>query len=229
MDHTDSSQRTASDLLDTLRGCARRFAAFAVANWTGPVPDYQPGAAFDDAAVRLSELERVLDLLEQTKLRIADRGWTAGGWFSVEAIGTIGPRTGGTGGDRPAGAGTDTAGSAGDPVLRYADHHEQRALLRRPSGAGAACLIGSMLLLAEDQDTAHSLDDVRRAGDELYEAAHERAGHASFAPGHRFAANQRRAHLRVLTAWNDEPGRTQGDVIDLLNRGISRTIAACVA
>lgn len=208
MDHTDSTQRTASDLLDTLRGCARRFAAFVATNWTGPVPDYQPTAILDDSAVRLLELERTLDLLEQTKIRVADCGWTSGGWFSVGAA------------DLP---------GAGGPALRFADPDEQRVLLRRPSEAGAACLIGSMLLLAEDQDTAHSLDDVWRATDELYEAVHERAGHRSYPPGHRFAPSQRRAHLRALTTWNDEPGRSQGDVVDLLNRGISRTIAACVA
>ncbi len=155
---------------------------------------------------RLRELERTLDLLERTKLRVAERGWTAGGWFSVAGNG---PPDGGQ--------------------TRAASHAEALALLRRPSGAGPACLAGSMLLLADDLDTAHTLDDVWRAVDELYEAVHERSGRDSFPPGHRADPVTRTHRLRTLTAWNDRSGRTQGDVIDLLNRGISRTITACVS
>lgn len=200
MDNVNSTRQSHTALL----GLLRRYWRLAR---TPPVPDYQPLPSSPPVEHRVRELERVLDLLEQTKLRVVDRGWTGGGWFRVDAQG----------------------GTVDGVQSRFADRAEQLALLRRPTDAGAACLIGSMLLLADDQDTAHSLDDVWRATDELYEAVHERAGRDSFPPGHHHAPAQRRHHLRILTGWNDEPGRTQGDVVDLLNRGISRTIAACVA
>lgn len=202
MDNANSTRQSQPSLLGLLRRHWQLLTA-------PPVPDYQPPTSPDPVGRRLRELERVLDLLEQTKLRVVERGWSSGGWFRVDAHGL--------------GVGSSKPGES-----RFADRSEQLALLRRPSGAGAACLIGSMLLLADDQDTAHSLDDVWRATDELYEAVHERSGRDSFPPGHHYAPAQRHRHLRVLTGWNDAPGRTQGDVVDLLNRGISRTIAACV-
>ena len=208
MDNANSTRHGEPALLTALRRCWRLVTA-------PPVPDYQPTPGrprqqLPPRELRLRELERTLDLLEQTKLRIAERGWTAGGWFSVATSGP--PVSGRTNGQ-----------------TRLASHAEALALLRRPSDAGPACLAGSMLLLADDQDTAHTLDDVWRAVDELYEAVHERAGRDSFPPGHRADPATRTHRLRTLTAWNDRSGRTQGDVIDLLNRGISRTITACVS
>jgi hypothetical protein len=59
---------------------------------------------------------------------------------------------------------------------------------------------------------------------------HERMGHESFPPGRVYSHEQRRARLRALTAWNDEPGRRVEDVLDLIDRAVSRTVlAACGA
>ncbi|MBA8794906.1 hypothetical protein FHX74_002534 [Friedmanniella endophytica] len=169
---------------------------------TRPAPDYQtPPSRLDPQAWRVHRQERVLDLLEATRHRIGETGWVAGGWMASTRSGS-----------------STTAGLG-----------EVRALLARPGGAGAACLVGTMLLLADDQDTAHTHEDVWQATDALYESVHERAGHTGWPAGHVWSPADRRHHLRVLTAWNDAPGRHVGDVVDLLNRSISRTIAACVS
>ena len=68
-----------------------------------------------------------------------------------------------------------------------------------------------------------------RATDELREAMHERLGHDALPPGRAYPMTQRRARLRSLTAWNDAPGRTEADVLDLIDRAISRTIVGAVA
>ena len=51
----------------------------------------------------------------------------------------------------------------------------------------------------------------------------------AFPPGRAYPMTQRRARLRSLTAWNDAPGRTEADVLDLIDRAISRTIVGAVA
>ena len=86
-----------------------------------------------------------------------------------------------------------------------------------------------MLRRAEDPDRATTHDDVWGAVDELYEALHERMGHISSAA----RAGGRpppapRPSCGVLTAWNDDRTTRREDVLDLLDRAVSRTlVGAC--
>ncbi|MFP5282191.1 MAG: hypothetical protein ACLGIF_01925 [Actinomycetes bacterium] len=146
-------------------------------------------------------LERVRDALEAARQVLTERGWTSGAWFSVREPG---------GETRPVGT------------------REALALRTQPSAVASACLVGTLLQLTDDPDTAHTVGDVWGCVDELYEALHERMGHDTWPPGHVFAPDQRRARLQGLTAWNDAPGRSQADVLDLLDRAVTRTVlGAC--
>ena len=64
--------------------------------------------------------------------------------------------------------------------------------------------------------------------DELYEALHERMGHFSSPPGRVDTLARRHSKLQVLTAWNDDTTTSRDDVLDLLDRAVSRTlVGAC--
>ena len=57
---------------------------------------------------------------------------------------------------------------------------------------------------------------------------HEQLGHHSFPPGRAYPQAERRVRLQGLTAWNDTPGRTREQVLDVVDRAVARTIvAAC--
>lgn len=166
-----------------------------------PVPDLPPAPAMDpDLAWRL-RLERVRAMLELAREVLARDGFTRGSWFTVRTA---------TGGTRL--AGYPAALSLRDPSQQVV----------------SACLVGTLVRLADDPDSAPSLADAWACVDELYEAMHERMGHASMPAGRVYAPPERRSRLQGLTAWNDAPGRTRADVLDLVDRAVSRTIvAAC--
>jgi hypothetical protein len=171
--------------------------------WPPQAPDHVPTPTLTPREDWLRRLDRIRDLLEQTKASLVREGWTSGAWFSVP---------------KPEG-GVRRVGSA-----------EAYSLLASGSAIGQGCLVGTMLRLVEDPDTAPSVADAWGSVDELYEAMHERMGHVSFPPGRVYSHEQRRAHLRALTAWNDEPGRRVEDVLDLVDRAVSRTVVgACMA
>ena len=118
--------------------------------------------------------------------------------------------------------------TAASGTVRVADPSEAYALLAPGSTVTGACLVGAMLRLVEDPDTAPSVGDAWACVDELHEAIHERMGHDSFPPGRSYSHDQRRGHLRTVTAWNDERGRRLDDVLDVIDRAVARTIvAAC--
>jgi hypothetical protein len=166
-----------------------------------PVPDYPPPAGVDVHEAWLRRLDRVRDTLEQARVLISRDGWTSGAWFTVRHP---------SGGTRPA-----------KPAEAF-------ALLPPSSEVVNGCLVGTLLRLAEDPDTAPSVADVWDCVDELYEAMHERSGHVSHPAGRVFSPGERTSRLRGLTTWNDAPGRTSADLLELLDRAISRTIvAAC--
>jgi hypothetical protein len=145
-------------------------------------------------------LDRVRAALEQARTDLVEQGWTQRAWFSV-----------------------DSAGST-----RRASVAESFDLVRPTSTVSGACLVGTLLRRAEDPDRATTHGDVWGAVDELYEALHERMGHTSLPPGRVDSYARRHAKLRVLTAWNDDPRTTQADVLDLLDRAVSRTlVGAC--
>ena len=148
-------------------------------------------------------LDRVRAALEQARSDLVEQGWTQGAWFSV-------------GRDGPAG------------TTRLATVAESFDLVRPTSAVSGACLVGTLLRRAEDPDRATTHADVWGAVDELYEALHERMGHHSLPPGRVDAASRRHAKLGVLTAWNDDPRTRREDVLDLLDRAVSRTlVGAC--
>lgn len=142
-------------------------------------------------------LDRVRAALEQARTDLEEHGWTQRAWFSVDA-----------------GAGT----------TRPASVAESFALVRPTSTVAGACLVGALLRRAEDPDRATTHEDVWGAVDELYEALHERMGHTSMPPGRSDSLGRRHAKLTALTAWNDHPSTRREDVVDLLDRAVSRTL-----
>lgn len=166
-------------------------------------PDYGPEAPGGGREPWLRQLERTRDLLEQARDVVASGGWTGGGsWFTVR---------------QP------------DGTVRAASMAESLALRDPGAPVAGACVVGILVRLADDPDRAPTVDDVWRATDELHEAMHEWLGHDSYPPGRAYPIVQRRARLRSLTAWNDEPGRTGEEVLAVLDRAISRTIVGAVA
>lgn len=166
-------------------------------------PDYGPEAPDTGRERWLRELARTRDLLEQTRQVVATGGWSGGGsWFTVR-------------GD--------------DGRVRPATLNESFALRAPDAPVVGACLVGIMIRLADDPDRVATVEDVWRATGELYEAMHEWLGHQAQRPGRASPPGRRRAHLRILTAWNDEPGRTPSEVVDLCDRAIARTIIGAVA
>ena len=165
-----------------------------------PAPSYVDPQ--DDPRVAWQRrLDRVRATLEQARVDLVERGWTQRAWFSV---------------------GTDGG------ATRLASPAESVALARPTGTVAGACLVGAMLRRAEDPDRATTHDDVWGAVDELSEALHERMGHGSLPPGRVDARQRRHAKLQVLTAWNDDPTTTRADVLDLLDRAVSRTVVgAC--
>jgi hypothetical protein len=167
------------------------------------VPDYGPEAPEQAREQWLRQLTRTRDLLEQARDVVDRGGWTGGGaWFTVREV---------------------------DGRVRKASLAESFALRSPAAPVAGACLVAIMIRLAEDPDRVPAVDDVWHAVDELHEAMHETLGHDAAAPGRAYAVAQRRAHLRSLTAWNDEPGRTSEQVLDLFDRAIARTIIGSVA
>ncbi len=162
------------------------------------VPDYpEPTRSDAPRADWLRQLDRTRNALELGRAAIQRDGWTTGGWFGVAAY---------------------------DGRVRVVGGAEAHGLVRPTEDIAGACTVGTLLRLAEDPDRPTSISDVRRCVDELHEALRETRGHPSQPAGQAYALATRRAHLRVLTAWNDAPGRTREQVVDLFDRAIGRTI-----
>ena len=165
-----------------------------------PAPAYVEPAADPDLGWR-RRLDRVRAALEQARVDLVSQGWTQGTCFSVDA---------GAGATRPA------------------SRTEAFVLVRPTAPVSGACLVGALLRRAEDPDRATTHADVWGAVDELYEALHERMGHSSEPPGRVDSLEARHAKLQVLTSWNDDPRTRREDVLDLLDRAVSRTVVgAC--
>jgi len=146
-------------------------------------------------------LDRVRAALEQARVDLVEQGWAQRAWFSVDA---------------------------GGGTTRLASTRESFGLVGPTSTVAGACVVGALLRRAEDPDRATSHEDVWGAVDELYEALHERMGHTSLPPGRVDSAARRHAKLHVLTAWNDAATTRREDVLDLLDRAVSRTVVgAC--
>jgi hypothetical protein len=165
-----------------------------------PAPTYVDPQDDPQVAWR-RRLDRVRAALEQGRSDLVEHGWTQRAWFSV---------------------------AAGEGSVRLATPAEAFDLVRPTGAVSGACLVGALLRRAEDPDRATTHEDVWGAVDELYEALHERMGHFSSPPGRVDTLARRHGKLQVLTAWNDDPTTRQGDVLDLLDRAVSRTlVGAC--
>jgi hypothetical protein len=161
------------------------------------VPDYFPEPTRTPRNLWLWRLDRIRDTLEQARSVLDQQGWTSGAWFTVRQ-------------------------PSGQP--RLATTAEAFALRDPRRDVVASCLVGALVRLADDPDRTASVADVWGCVDELYEALHERLGHDALPPGRIYSHPQRRAHLQTLTTWNDAPGRTREQVLDLVDCAIARTI-----
>jgi hypothetical protein len=184
-------------------GSIRAALGRAWTSWRAPaVPDDFPAPAPSPRQLWLWRLDRIRDTLEQARVVLEQQGWTSGGWFTVQ---------------QPSGQ------------TRLATTAEAFALRDPRRDVHGSCLVGTLVRLADDPDSAPSVPDAWGCVDELYEALHEQLGHDSFPPGRVYSHQQRRAHLQTLIAWNDAPGRTREQVLDMVDRAIARTIVApCV-
>ena len=164
-------------------------------------PDHVPSPRLTPHEEWLLRLERIRDLLEQTRASLIRDGWTSGAWFSVASGGAV----------------------------RQVSTAEAISLSRPGNQVSGACLVGAMMRLVDDPDTAPSVTDAWGCVDELFEAMHERMGHQSLPAGRIYSHDQRRAHLRALTEWNDAPNRHLDEVLELIDRAVSRTLLAACA
>ena len=162
-------------------------------------PDFSVELPDDHRALWLAQLARTRYALEQARFVLRRDGWTSGAWFSV---------------------------ATASGTLRHASTYESFGLLSARSGVVNGCLVGTLLRMADDPDQVPTVDDVWHCVDELYEAVHESLGHVSLPAGRAYPQHERRARLRGLTAWNDERGRTQDQVVDVVDRAVARTIVA---
>jgi hypothetical protein len=166
-------------------------------------PDYGPDTPASGRELWLHQLARTRNLLEQGRAVVAEGGWTgSGSWFTIRQR---------------------------DGTVRDASLAESFDLREPGAPVAGACLVGILIRLAGNPDRVPTVDDVWHATDELHEAMHEWMGHDAFPPGRSYSMPQRRSRLRGLTAWNDAPGRTREDVLEVFDRAISRTIVGSVA
>ena len=88
------------------------------------------------------------------------------------------------------------------------------------------CLVGSLLRSAARQDSSAD-SEISGAVDAVYDALWESRGQP-WLPGEDLltarAPQVRRAEVQRLTAWNDAAGRTQQEVVGVLDRAITRTV-----
>jgi hypothetical protein len=88
-----------------------------------------------------------------------------------------------------------------------------------PAHVDGACLVGALA-------RAGSSSDVGRAVDAVYDALWASRGQPSLPGGlpPMPSPEVRRARVRTLTQWNDRAGRTQEEVLAVVDRAISATI-----
>jgi hypothetical protein len=123
-----------------------------------------------------------------------EAGWVQGGWWTV-SLGDGSPRL----------------------VTGYA------AAGGHPDRVDGVCLVGALVRAGSQLSDAAS--HVGRAVDAVHEAlwvswGHPGAPHPCAMP----APDVRRARVRTLTQWNDQPERTAAEVLAVVDRAISATI-----
>jgi hypothetical protein len=149
-----------------------------------------------DAELVLAQLNRQLAVLEGARAEL-EAGWVQGGWWTVSSA---------DGSPRLV-TGYATAGSSPDQV-------------------DGVCLVGALVHAGSRLPDAAS--DVGRAVDAVYDALWASRGQ----PGGPLPwglppvppPDVRQARVRTLTQWNDRAGRTQAEVLTVVDRAIGATI-----
>ena len=154
------------------------------------------------AELVLAQLNRQLAVLERARAEL-EVGWVQGGWWAVSST---------DGGFRLVG-GYEAAGG-------------------HPDRVGGACLVGALALAGSRRPGASS--EVGRAVDAVYDALWASRGQPSRGQPSRGQPSRglppvpspevRLARVRTLTQWNDRAGRTQAEVLAVVDRAISATI-----
>jgi len=141
-------------------------------------------------------LERMLALLESARTELS-AGWVQAGWWTT-----------------PAGGGRQALvrGVAEGPL--------------DPHVVGAVCLVGALIRAGSRQGEDA---EVGRAIDAVYDALWESRGQPAATPGRGPAVvvsspQVRLARVQWLTRWNDAPGRTTEEVLDILDRAIAGAV-----
>ncbi len=140
-------------------------------------------------------LERMLDLLESARAELS-AGWVQGGWWTT-----------------PAGGGRQAL------VRGLADGSSN------PHAVGAVCLVGALIRAGSRQGKDA---EVGRAIDAVYDALWESRGQPAATPGRGptmvSSPQVRLAKVQWLTRWNDAPGRTTEEVLDILDRALAGAV-----
>jgi hypothetical protein len=161
---------------------------------------------YDSAAARLRQLDEVLEVLAAARSVVED-GWVQDAWFAVRP------------GSQPAPAPPAARVSSSSS---YLDRHD----------LAGACLVGAVVhavRLRHPGDARAEVDGVGPAIDVLWDALQESRGLGSRGVAGRVAPPAVRAvRVRDLTRWNDQRGRSRGEVLDLLDLAVSRTIMAAM-
>ena len=149
-----------------------------------------------DAELVLAQLNRQLAVLESARAEL-EAGWVQGGWWTVSSA---------DGSPRLV-TGYATAGSSPDQV-------------------DGVCLVGALVHAGSRLPDAAS--DVGRAADAVYDALWASRGQ----PGGPLPwglppvppPDVRQARVRTLTQWNDRAGRTQAEVLTVVDRELRATL-----
>jgi hypothetical protein len=110
--------------------------------------------------------------------------------------------------------------SSADGGLRLVGGYE--AAGGHPDRVGGACLVGALARAGSRRPAASS--EVGRAVDAVYDALWASPGQPSRGLPPVPSPEVRLARVRTLTQWNDRAGRTQAEVLAMVDRAISATI-----
>jgi hypothetical protein len=100
-------------------------------------------------------------------------------------------------------------------------------LLSRTDVVGA-CLVGAVAHASAQVDRRSRRAPAALAVDTLWAELGERDERPPVSPVDYAHPAARAARVRELARWNDEPGRGRADVLDLIDRAVSRTILDAV-
>jgi hypothetical protein len=154
-----------------------------------------------DAELVLDQLNRQLAVLEGARAEL-EAGWVQGGWWATRSK------------DGSARAATGYAAAGG-----------------HPDQVDGACLVGAIVragaqLSVAGSDAARS--DIGRAVDAVYDALWTSRGQPDTRLPGKLAPvpppDVRLARVRTLTQWNDQAGRSQAEILAVVDRAISATI-----